>query len=283
MMRQALLYDRPEAFAEMMNAHLQGGLGLQVRQEEGEPLLLRVRFAGDEEGEAQISLHDTFRTYVHTGDLNTAIDYLNSLVNCTNLCRGGEEELLDIDTSAIYPALRDTRYVEEAGHELIAEQGVPGLSVIFLESSDGYSKLLNRGILARHPRLTEERVKRIARRNLLAEGWAEPKMVLQSPLRKSCYTDVYMNYPYPAECQFLNAGLVQAHMPETFLIAFTNRNTTLVMRSTEPMGTLEAARRLAKQSKFIEVVRRSCRVMPHPVSDRIYRVHRGSYTLLDPC
>lgn len=280
-MKQALLYDRPEEFANMMKTHLEEGLRLRVRQEEGEPLLLRVDFGGAD-GEAQISLHDVFRTYQNTGDLNTAVDYLNGLVNSVHMCRSGQEEMLAIDTEAIYPALRETRYVEEAGQgfDLLAEAAVPGLSVIYLESKEGYSKLLNRGMIELHPRLTEERVKRIARRNLRSEGWAEPKLVLQSPFRKSCYTDVYMDYPHPAECQFLQGDWIAANMPQTFLIAFTNRNTTLVMRSTEDMSSPEAAAQLAKKSKFTDVVLRSCRIMPNPVSEQIYWVHRGEYHLL---
>ncbi|MDG0792976.1 hypothetical protein OMP38_20470 [Cohnella ginsengisoli] len=63
-MKQARLYDQPEQFAEMMKRHLAASLQIDVRLTEGEPLLLEM---DDKIGKSQVSLHDTYRTYMAGG------------------------------------------------------------------------------------------------------------------------------------------------------------------------------------------------------------------------
>jgi hypothetical protein len=92
--------------------------------------------------------------------------------------------------------------------------------------------IVTKSMLEANPALTEEKVKRIGYRNLRAEGWSKPKLVLKSPTRTTCTVDVFTDNPFPLECQFLNSDWIREHMPENFLIAFPNRKQTLVMRST---------------------------------------------------
>lgn len=280
-MKQARLYDTPEQFAGMMMRHLSEALKARACQAEDEPLLLKVSFIGKDEGESRISLHNAYQTYINTGDLNQAIDHLNGIISSTNACQS-EKTMMEIDLSCIYPALRDTRYVEEAGREMkfITEQSIPGLNIVYLELKRGFSKIINYPLLNNHHKLTEERVKRIAYRNLRSEGWTSPSMSLPSPSRKSCVFDVYIDNPFPIECQFLNHDLSKANTPDNYLIAFTNRATTLAMRSTEKMDTAKLALHLAKQAQFNEIVRRSYLVMPHSVSDHIYWSNNGKFQLL---
>lgn len=279
-MRQARLYNHPDEFAGMMMKHLSEALSVSVQQQEGEPLLLKAQINGEDI--VHMSLHNVFRTYMNTGDLNTAIDYLNGMISSYSACQS-EEEMLLLDTSRIFPALRERRYVEEAGHgmEILTDDSIEGMNVIFLELKEGYSKVVSKSLLAHHPRLTEEKVKRLAYKNLGYEGWTKPSMTLQSPTRRSCFVEVYNGDVFPIECQFLNADIARNRVVDSYLIAFTNRETTLLMRTTERMETRTEAARLAKKARFTDVVRRSHLVMPHPVSDRIYWSHHGRFQLLE--
>ncbi|TJY39565.1 hypothetical protein E5161_18495 [Cohnella pontilimi] len=283
MMPQARLYDNPQEFGEMIVQHLKSSLNLDVRQQEEEPLLLEIVYGPDKEDDrAVVSLHNTFQTYMRSGDFNTAIDYLNGVISCSNAMQN-KEELLMIDTTCIYPALRDQKYVEEAaqGLELIVEENIPGLCTVFLEIKDGYSKLISQKMLEHHPRLNEEKVKRLGYRNLRSEGWTPSRMTLQSPFRPSCYVETFLDNPFPIECQFINPDMSRGHVPASFLIAFPTRRTVLLMRSEEKMDTLAQAKQLAKKSKFHEMVRRSYRVMPHPVSEHIYWSCNGEIQRLE--
>ncbi|OAS23683.1 hypothetical protein [Paenibacillus oryzisoli] len=281
-MRQALLYETPKEFACMMMRHLEESLGTLVQQKDpvNNPLLLSVM--KEEEEELVVSLHGVFQTYHNTGDINAAITYLNGIIGATAYCRN-EDEAMRLDSSYIYPILRDARFVEEAGKGLhmVADEIIPGMCVLFLEIKTEHNKIVTRSLLEANPKLTEEKVKRIGYRNLRAEGWIHPSLELLSPARKTCTVDVFTDNPFPFECQFLNPDWIQAHMPESFLIAFTNRKQTLVMRSTETIDSEGAAARLAKQSKFTDIVRRSYVVMPQPVSDHIYWVQKGTFHLLN--
>lgn len=284
-MRQALLYETPEEFACMMISHLEERLGMpQVPQKdrEGDPLLLRIAIGAGEGEEIEVSLHRAFQTYQNSGDFNTAIDFLNGVISCSDLCLN-QDEVLRIDPSYVYPALRDNAYVEQAGNGvgMITDEIVPGMSVIFLEIKTGNNKIVSKSMLDSNPLLTVEKVKRIGYRNLRSEGWTKPRLVLRSPTKTTCTVDVYTDNPFPVECQFLNSEWVQEHMPESFLIAFTNRKQLLVMRSTEAINSEVTAIRLAKKAKFTDVVRRSYLVMPQPVSGQIYWVNQGRFHLLN--
>lgn len=274
------LYDKPLDFAEMMARHLHGALGMAVQPQAEEPLLLDVVYdPADPEERAQISLHNTFATYMRTGDLNAAIDYLNGAIRVSLDLRDRLEEVVKLDPAFIYPALRDSRYVEEAGQAsgMLGDDSLPGLKVVYLDIKGSYSKVIGKALLERQPRLTEARVRRVAYRNLKSEGWMPPKLSLQSPFQASCRIEVYTDNPYPVECQFLQADWVGKHLPGEFLVAFPNRKYALLMRSDERMDTKEKAARLAKRAKFDDVVRRSHRLMPDPVSERIYWAHEGRY------
>ncbi|MFC4775765.1 hypothetical protein ACFO9Q_03105 [Paenibacillus sp. GCM10023252] len=293
-MRQALLYETPEQFAHMMMKHLEDGLGMQVKQKdgEGEPLLLEViavsggtngAHAGPAPGDGMVvSLHSTYQTYCHAGDLNLAINYLNGIIS-TVMYTSNHEEVMRIDSAYLFPDIRETEYVTEAGKdmEFVTEEPVPGLSVIFLEIKSVNNKIVNNSMLALNPRLTEERMKRLAYSNLRGQGWTKPSMQIPSPALPSCTIQAYVNERFPLSCQFLNQSWLKEHMSESFLIAFTNRKQTMVLRSAEAIETAEAAVRMAKHSKFDEIVRRTYRVMPQPVSEAIYWVHNGRYVRLD--
>src|SRR5690606_32968140 len=152
---------------------------------------------------AQISLHNTYVTYMRTGDLNAAIDYLNGAIRVSLDLRDRLEEVAKLDPAYFYPALRDSRYVEEAGlaSGMLGDDGLTGLKVVYLDIKDSYSKVIGKALLARQPHLTEARVRRAAYRNLKSEGWMPPKLTLQSPFRESCRIEVYTDNPYPIECQ----------------------------------------------------------------------------------
>lgn len=283
-MQPVRLYDQPQEFAEMMMRHLRESLNLEVRQDANEPLLLEIQYDKDnEEDKSRVSLHETFVTYMRTGDLNTAIDYLNGVLRCSTDIRDRQEEMLRLDPQFIYPVLRSKEYVEQAGlgSGPLAEESLPGLCMMFLEIKEGYSKIINQEMLNHHPRLTAERVKRLAYRNLRAEGWSYPNLNLQSPFHSSCWVDVYTDPPFPPECQFLYPEMARGHAADSYLIAFTNRKTTILMRAEDPMDTVDRAIRLVKKSRFADVVRRSYRVMPHPVSDRIYWCYKGEFRWLE--
>ncbi|MFS0724651.1 hypothetical protein [Paenibacillus sp. 1P07SE] len=277
------IYETPEQFAMMMQGKLSEATGMKVSRKAGEPLLLLVEVSpGRQEERAEISLHETYQIYRSTGDLNLAVDYLNGMVRSTLYMQQNEAKLMKLDARYLYPAIRDERLVvDQAEMELLSEPFLPGLRMVFLEIKDDVVKMVNRNMLELNPRFTEERVKRIAKRNLRAEGWQEPGLELVSPQRKSCTVEVYQDFPFPFECQFLMEELGGTRMPESYVIAYTNRRIVLTMRSTEPMDTPERARELVRSSMFRAVAQRSCRLMPGPVSDRVYWVHRGRAVLLE--
>src|SRR5690348_13249019 len=114
-MMQARLYDNPQEFAEMMIRHLSESLKVSVKQNKEEPLLLEIIMEGNEK--VQVSLHSTMDTYMASGDFNAAIDYLNGIIDCTEGIRMNKD-LAKLDPLYIYPAIRDKRYIEEAGKNM---------------------------------------------------------------------------------------------------------------------------------------------------------------------
>ncbi|WP_123043018.1 hypothetical protein [Cohnella candidum] len=284
-MKTARLYDQPEQFAEMMMHQLRESMGVQVESKEDEPLLLDVILKQDApEEKIRVSLHETFRTYLAGGDLNVAVDYLNDIVRNSQFILTQQDKMLKLDMTYLYPAIRDARYVLEAGRDcpMVSEEcGLPGLRVIFLEIKDGVSKIINEGSLEANPRLTEERVKRIAFRNLRSAGWEHPRLELQSPFRPSCTVEVYTDYSHPIDYQFIHPEMAASNTPRNFVLAFTNRKYALLLRSTENMDTKQKAKRLVEKSKFAEVVKRSFHLLPHPVSQLMYWFHDGKAELLD--
>ncbi|WP_373228879.1 DUF1444 family protein [Cohnella sp.] len=282
-MRPARLYDAPEQFAEMMMKHLSESMNVLVQKTE-EPLLLEINVnLNDPQEKIQVSLHNTFRTYMASGDMNTAIDYLNDTIRCTELMRTKKDDVVKLDSAYIYPAIRDTRYVEEAGKNVkfISEAYLPGLSVIYLEIKDSCSKIITEASLEYNPRLTEERVKHLAYRNLRTAGWQSSRLTLQSPFRESCCIEVFMDNSHPIECQFLLPEMATSNLPKSCLIAYTNRKTAMIMYSNERMETLSQVMRLADKSRFRDVVKRSCLFRPNPVSEQIYWIHNGEAKLLE--
>jgi len=278
------LYDRQEDFAEMMAQQMRSSLQLEVRPQTEEPLLLDIVFDASKKDErAQISLHNTYTTYMRTGDLNTAVDYLNASIRVSLDLKNRVQEIVKLDPAYIYPAIRDSRYVDEAGAAsgMLGDACLLGLKVVYLEIKNGYSKVISKALLEHHSRLSEERVRRIAYRNLKSEGWTPPKVTLPSPFRESCHVEAYMDNEYPVECQFLQPDLARAYLPANFLLAFPNRKYTLLMRSEERMDTMEQALRLARKARFHDAVWRNHRLMPDPVSDRIYWAHEGRFEPLD--
>ncbi|WP_325354233.1 DUF1444 family protein [Paenibacillus sp.] len=283
MMKPVRLYDRPEAFAEMVVRQVKSSINVHIVQKEEDPLLLEINVGSEEEKEmAQVSLHSTFLTYIRSGDLNTAVDYLNGIIHCSTELQN-KAALEPIDPACLYPALRDSLFVKEAarGMELLTEEILPGLHVVYLELKQGYSKMINRSLLESQPRWTEERIRRVAYRNLKSEGWTPPNLSLPSPFRQSCTVDVFLDNPFPSECQLLVPELYEGHIPGCCVFAFPNRRTTLLMRSEERMETASEALRLVQKSRFNDVVRRSYRLMPHPVSERIYFSRKGKVVQLE--
>lgn len=282
-MNAARLYETPAEFAEMMIGQLTEVSGIQVSAREEDPLLLDLlNDLNKPDEKSQISLHETYRVYLNTGDLNMAINYLNGVVRTIDYTRMGNEQMMTIDARYLYPAIRNERVVTDQEHmELLSEPFLPGLRMVFLEIKDNVVKMVSKSMLDYNPRFTEEKIRRIAKSNLRAEGWHRPNLTLTSPTRKSCTIDVYNEYPYPIDYQFFIVEIASLHMPESYVISYTNRRMMITRHTSERMDTMERACELVRKSKFEEVARRSCRVMPGPVSDRVYWVHRGKAVLLD--
>ncbi|MFC3799336.1 hypothetical protein [Cohnella sp. GCM10012308] len=279
-MKQARLYDQPEQFAEMMKRQLAESLQIEVRMTEGEPLLLEM---DDKIGTAQVSLHNTYRTYMAGGDLNAAIDYLNNIVRSSRLAAEKKDEINVLDPDYIYPALRDEGYAEASRKQAggLSAERLPGLREMYLEIKDGLTKIVTTDLLELNPELPEDQLRTIAYRNLRREGWQQPQMRLPT-LLDSCWLEAYMHDTHPAECQFLDPELNKHLGRNPYLVAFTNRKTVMVLRADEAMETLRQAQRLAEESGFRMMARRSVALMPSPVSDRIYWVRNGKAGLLPP-
>lgn len=199
-MKQARLYDQPEQFAEMMKRHLAASLQIDVRLTEGEPLLLEM---DDKIGKSQVSLHDTYRTYMAGGDLNAAVDYLNDIVRSSKIAGEKKDEVAILDPDYIYPALRDEAYAEATRKQAggLSAERLPGLREMYLEIKDELTKVITAGMLELNPDLREDELRKIAYRNLRRAGWQEPRMRLPT-LLDSCRLEVYMHDTHPAECQF---------------------------------------------------------------------------------
>jgi|GEM_PF-2481433 len=276
-------YDTPRDFADRLVKKLQDSIAGVVRQEADDPLLLHI-LDDEQKGELfRISLHNAYQSYMNSGNLEVASHYVDNIIRTTQSAhRGGYDEvMLQLDLTHVYPVLRDRAYVERAGGDVIYDDALPGMKMIYIESNEGFSKLVNRGALEFNPGVTEERVKWAAHHNLRSEGWISPKLSLPCPHKPSCTVDVYLDNPVPIECQFLIPRRSQLHMPDHYLISFPDRKTTLVMHTVEAMDTAEKAIRLAKESRFTDVVRRTFLVMGSPNSQNIYWSHRGEFTLLN--
>ncbi|THF77550.1 hypothetical protein [Cohnella fermenti] len=277
------LYDTPGQFAEMMVRQLSESTGFEIRSKEGEPLLLEVALNSEihPDGQAEISLHQTYDTYMAGGDLNTAIDYMNKMVRLSAHMREGVD-MNKIDPARIYPAIRDERYVKEARRamQMVSDPVLPGLRIVYMEVHEDYCKIVTEQMLADNPELDVEKVKKLAFDNLKAAGWVEPELRLDSPVRPTCVVQVFNEPPHPIDCQFLIPEWTSRYLPSEYVIAFTNRKTVQILQSTESMNTLHRARDLAVKSRFKDVVERSCRLMPSPVSDRMYWVKAGKARLL---
>lgn len=284
MLRAVRLYGSEKEFADMMMRRLEEELNVKLRQDEEEPLLLFGRAADSDEGEDQfyISLHHAYQEYVHTGDLNSAVDFLNEYIQTAQeMMSQGLDDWKRIDLSRVYPALRDRNYVELPGNDdCLRDEVIPGIYVVYLEMFDRIGKLIHRPLLDEELGQTEEKIREAAYRNLHEAGWTGPKMSLPCPPRRSCTLDVYMDNEFPIEYQFLDDELASANLPESCLLAFPNRNTSLVLCSWEPMRTAAQALKLAKESKFHELVTRSYYMMPYPNSLNIYWRRSGKVTLL---
>ena len=282
-MRQARLYDVPEEFAEMMVKHLSESMNVRVQRTE-EPLLLEVHVDPDNPKELiQVSLHNTFRTYMANGDMNTAVDYLNNTIRVTQFIQTKKDEVMKLDSAYIYPAIREDRYVQEAGMGMnfISDPYLPGLSVIYIEIKESCSKIISEASLEYNPRLTAGKVKHLAYRNLRSAGWQASRISLQSPARNSCHIELYTDNSHPIECQFLLPEMTLHNLPSSCLVAYSNRKTALMMHSEERMDTVAQAVRLANKSKFKDVVKRSWHMMPNPVSDQIFWINNGVAKLLE--
>lgn len=282
-MNAVRLYETPEQFAEMMMNQLSGSMGVQVKQAEGESLLLEAYLdAANAKDAITISLHDTYRNYMFNGDLNAAVDYLNKIVKTSTYVQTRQEEISKLDSAYLFPAVRDERYVTEAGRdmEFLSDPFLPGLRIVFLEIKDSVTKIVNKSLLEQNPRLDEEKVKRLAYRNLRSAGWQKPRISLTSPFCKSCTIDIFSDPPHPIDYQFTMPEWRALHLPENYVIAYTNRKYTMILRSLEPMDTQAQVKRLVQKSKFSEVVKRSFRVMENPVSENMYWVHHGKAVLL---
>jgi Protein of unknown function (DUF1444). len=277
------LYDKPEQFAEMMARLLSESMGLRVQSKRGEPLLLEILLdeADRQDGKAEISLHQTYGTYMAGGDLNTAVDYMNNIARMTVHMRT-ENEMKKIELARVYPAVRDERYVKEAGKEspMLSDPFLPGLRIVYLEVQEDFCKIITRQLLNENPELDEEKVKSQAYANLKASGWVEPNMRLPDPNRPTCVLQVFAEPPHPIDCQFLLPEWTSRYLPSQYLIAYTNRKTILLLQTGERMDTAHKARDVAVRSAFKEMVERSHRLMPSPVSDRIYWVKDGKAKLL---
>lgn len=284
MLKQARLYANEVEFATMMRGHLKQSLRLDVESKENEPLLLEIRMERDGKPEkAEVSLHATYASYMNTGDLNMAINYLNGIIRSTVDIQLLGEEMGRVDTRDVFPALRDKDYVAAAAASMnlvTEETPFEGLSTVFLMDREGYSVLVTKEMVAHTPGLSEEALKQIAYRNMRRLGWDESGLQLPCPKRDSCWVETFISDDLPIEHQFVLPDLYKGKLPSEFLIAFPYRGAALMLRSGESMGTRKEAMALARKSVFMEVVRRSFLAMPGPNSPRIYHYSDGEYRYL---
>lgn len=282
--RMARLYDRPDQFSDFVVRQLRETMGVEVRKVEGESLLIEIcRRRGNREAKWQINLLEVYHSYMMDGDLNAAIDFMNGIWNSMRWLRQQENMMFKLHPAHIYPAVRDEQYIRELEQEspVLSEPYLPGLRVVFLDIKDRYVKVINQAILDYNPGFTEVEIKRLAYGNLRSAGWQPPVMVLPSPTLPSCSIEVYCDPAHPVACQFLLPELSWAYLPSQYVIAYPNRSYTLLMRSVEQMETKEQAKRLVAQSRFADVVKRSVREVPFPISDQLFWVCDGKVERLD--
>lgn len=280
MVKAARLYDNAKEFSDMMRRQLIKTLNLKVNAKKDDPLLLMVHIPehGTDE-KVEISLHRAFGTYLNSGDLNGAIDYLNGTILSTLAVSDQREATLQVDTSRVYPALRDKEYVEQAGVTVFDKGNMEGLCTVYLMVKDGFSVIVNSQML--NGNLSENALKQIAHRNLYKKGWTPSSMQLPFPTAGNCQLETFFaKKGFPIDFQFVRPDLAKGKLPDTFLVAFPNRDLALMMRTEERLETKSEAMKLSKTTRFQEVVKRSHLVMPSPNSGRIYFFSRGEYKYL---
>lgn len=229
-----------------------------------------------------ISLHYAYQAYLNSGNFNIALHSLDDIVQkVIAACQEPRDlAMAKLDMSAIFPALRDSAYVEQSYSRAICEDALPGFKKVYLEASNGSSKIINEGILERNPGLTREWIERIAHLNLRSVGWTRPRLSIPSSTRQSCTIDVYMDNLVPVECQFLDPELTRIYLPDVYLISFPAQYTSIVMYSSEKMNTIDQAVRLAKRSGLVNIVHGSYYSTSSPNNRNIYWVYGGAVFLL---
>jgi len=281
-MNTAHVYRSPNEFSRFLAAQMESAMNVKLKVSEEDPLTFEVLFheaKPDEKG--LLNLHNVYDTYLKTNDLNAAVDFLNNMAEAMRYSRSVNPDKPTFNPDYIYPALRPRRDIlryNKEGYNLIHYAEVPGMDTVLLERNIGFSMLLNEEMLKSNPEWDKQSLKRRAYQNLRKHGLRQPNIQLQNPLSDHCELWVYQDHPIPVQCQLLLPDMTFGRLPDQFIAAFPNRETTLILKSREDMLTLSAAKRIVKETRMQELVNQSYHVMPYPLSRDIYWISNGCPT-----
>jgi hypothetical protein len=267
-MNQALMYKDPVDFARFMLTHLTERVDVASISNLGpDPLKVQIGYGS---AKGILSLHNVWQSYVRTGDLNQAIDFLNGIIHASTY--GQQTENMALDAERIFPSLRPEGYSRqmETG-DLLCEGRLPGLDTVFMERKDGFTVLINKELLLANPQWDEKSLIHKAYENLRNRGWSAPQLRLPVPFNTvPGEILVFHTEDDPIELQLLVPQLYRPHLPESFLAAFPARYNALVLRTDADMHSASTAKRFALQTGFKEVVKMAFNKEPWPLSRNIY-------------
>lgn len=277
-MKPALLFERRTDFARFMASHLADRLEATLTATEDDPMVFEVRFRdGKEDEKAIIGLHNAYETYRRTGDLNEAIDFMDGIMESSRYVRGMDLDRI-FDPNRIFPALRPRHEIMamvKSGFNLLHYSEFPGLETVLIERKVGFTLLLHEEMLASRPQWDKQSIKDRAYGNLRKKGWKKPNLVLQSPFCEESEVHVYLDPPVPIQCQLLMPAMTARHLPESYIAAFPNKDTTMLLTGKDEMSTLAAARKFAGKTQLSSLVERSYSVQPYPLAKELYWIHGG--------
>ena len=279
-MRAAPIYTNPIDFSRFMAGQLENSMQAKLVQSIEDPLRLEVTFHGHapEEEKAVLHLHNVYDTYRKTGDLNAAIDFLNNMTEAMRYTKQIDPKRPTFNPDHIYPVLRpsrDIRRFKKDGYNIITYAEVPGMETVILERNVGFSTLINEEMLNANKQWDKQSLKRRAYQNMRSSGWKQPNLQLQHPFAEDCEVLVYLDPPVPVQCQLLLPDMTFGRLPEQFIAAFPNKETTLIMKCRERLDSMATVKRIVRDSQLRDVVDRSYRFMPYPLTRDLYWISNG--------
>ncbi|MCI3926297.1 hypothetical protein MO973_39550 [Paenibacillus sp. TRM 82003] len=278
-MMPVLLYEDRGEFAKFMLSRLRESMEATLEQDPLDPLTLYL-YADDPEGErSAVYLHNAYEEYRYYRDINAAVYYLNTLTKSHLHAKSAEASETTIRADKLVLALRTEEYIEALtrdGNQVIHFDAYPGLRAVLQESHDGFSAVVNRGMLERDGRWTEEGLFKRAVRNIRKLGWRNPSsMMLNDPLVGLVFEGKpYTNY------QFLIREWAGAYLFPSYCIAFPNKNTSLVFPCEGSYVGREELQTAMDLEAIRKVVEQMYRMEPLPLCENLYWVNRGAATLL---